>query len=43
VIGLMDKDELVKPKVFVVPKQGHTGTPQLECELQTGARTRSSS
>ncbi len=35
VIGLMDKDELVKPKAFVVLKNGHAGTPQLEAELKT--------
>ena len=35
VIGLMDKDELVKPKAFVVLKQGHAGTPELETELKT--------
>ena len=34
VIGLMDKDELVKPKAFVVLKQGHAGTPELETELK---------
>ncbi len=35
VIGLTDKDELVKPKAFVVLKQGNTGSPQLEEELKT--------
>ena len=35
VIGLMDKDELVKPKAFVVLKQGHAGSPQLETELKS--------
>ncbi len=35
VIGLQDKDELVKPKAFVVLKQGHAGSPELESELKT--------
>ncbi len=35
VIGLMDKDELLKPKAFVVLKQGHAGSPELEAELKT--------
>ena len=35
VIGLMDKDELVKPKAYVVLKQGNTGSPKLEEELKT--------
>ncbi len=34
VIGLMDKDELIKPKAFVVLKQGSNGSPQLEEELK---------
>jgi benzoate-CoA ligase family protein len=34
VIGLMDKDELVKPKAFVVLKQGQAGTPELDTELK---------
>ncbi len=34
VIGLMDKDELIKPKAFVVLKQGHNGSPQFEEELK---------
>jgi benzoate-CoA ligase len=35
VIGLMDKDELVKPKAFVILKQGCAPTPQLETELKS--------
>jgi benzoate-CoA ligase len=35
VIGLMDKDELVKPKAYVVLKQGIVPTPELEAELKT--------
>ncbi len=35
VIGLTDKDELVKPKAFVVLKPGCAGSPQLETELKT--------
>jgi benzoate-CoA ligase family protein len=35
VIGLIDKDELLKPKAFVVLKQGHAGSPELEAELKT--------
>jgi benzoate-CoA ligase len=34
VIGLMDKDELIKPKAFVVLKQGHNGSLHLEEELK---------
>lgn len=34
VIGLMDKDELVKPKAFVVLKPSHTGSAKLEEELK---------
>jgi benzoate-CoA ligase len=34
VIGLMDKDELVKPKAFVVLKQGVAPTAELEAELK---------
>ena len=35
VIGLMDQDELIKPKAFVVLKQGVAASPQLEGELKT--------
>jgi benzoate-CoA ligase len=35
VIGLMDKDELVKPKAFVVLKQGFASSPELDAELKT--------
>ncbi|HEX9074636.1 MAG TPA: benzoate-CoA ligase family protein [Anaerolineae bacterium] len=34
VIGLMDKDELVKPKAFVILKQGCTPSAELEAELK---------
>ncbi|MBI5029595.1 MAG: benzoate-CoA ligase family protein [Chloroflexi bacterium] len=34
VIGLMDKDELIKPKAYVVLKQGVVPTPELESELK---------
>ncbi len=34
VIGMMDKDELVKPKAFVVLKPSHTGSAKLEEELK---------
>lgn len=34
VIGLMDKDELVKPKAFVILKQGSTPSTELEAELK---------
>jgi benzoate-CoA ligase len=34
VIGLMDKDALVKPKAFVVLKKGSVGSPKLEEELK---------
>ena len=35
VIGLMDKDELIKPKAYVVLKQGFASSPELETELKT--------
>lgn len=35
VIGLMDKDELIKPKAFVILKQGFAPSAQLEEELKT--------
>ncbi|MBI4788106.1 MAG: benzoate-CoA ligase family protein [Chloroflexi bacterium] len=35
VIGLMDKDELIKPKAFVILKQGCAPSPELEAELKT--------
>ena len=34
VIGLMDKDELVKPKAFVILKQGCVPSAELEAELK---------
>ena len=34
VIGLMDKDELIKPKAYVVLKQSVVPTPELESELK---------
>ncbi|MGE5265431.1 MAG: benzoate-CoA ligase family protein [Acidobacteriota bacterium] len=34
VIGLMDKDELVKPKAFVILKQGNSPSTELEAELK---------
>jgi benzoate-CoA ligase family protein len=34
VIGLMDKDELIKPKAYVVLKPGFAGTPELDAELK---------
>ena len=35
VIGLMDKDELIKPKAFVVLKQGFASSPELDTALKT--------
>ena len=35
VVGQADSDELIKPKAFVVLKDGHTASPALEAELQT--------
>jgi benzoate-CoA ligase len=34
VVGAMDQDELVKPKAYVVLRQGYTASPQLATELQ---------
>jgi benzoate-CoA ligase len=34
VVGAMDQDELVKPKAYVVLRQGCTASPQLASELQ---------
>ena len=41
VVGHEDTDELVKPKAFVVLKDGHAATPGLEDELNTSSRTSS--
>jgi benzoate-CoA ligase len=38
VVGKMDADELVKPKAFVVLKEGFAPSPQLEAELKTFVR-----
>ncbi|HEY7868817.1 MAG TPA: benzoate-CoA ligase family protein, partial [Methylomirabilota bacterium] len=35
VVGQADSDELIKPKAFVVLKDGHTAAPTLETELKT--------
>lgn len=35
VIGLMDRDELIKPKAFVILKEGCVPSPELENELKT--------
>jgi acyl-coenzyme A synthetase/AMP-(fatty) acid ligase len=35
VIGLVDKDELIKPKAYVVLKQGFASSPELDAELKT--------
>jgi benzoate-CoA ligase family protein len=40
VIGLLDQDELIKPKAFVVLKQGFAASPQLEGELKTFVKDR---
>jgi benzoate-CoA ligase len=34
VIGAMDKDDLVKPKAYIMLRQGVTPSPQLEAELK---------
>jgi benzoate-CoA ligase len=34
VVGQEDSDKLVKPKAFVVLKEGHTGSAELEAELK---------
>jgi len=40
VIGREDRDGLVKPVAFVVPKNGVAGTPELAKELQQFVRDR---
>jgi benzoate-CoA ligase len=35
VVGQADSDELIKPKAFVVLKDGHAAAPTLEAELKT--------
>ena len=35
VVGREDTDKLVKPKAFVVLKEGYAGSPQLETDLKT--------
>ncbi len=34
VVGHPDTDELIKPKAFVVLKEGRHGSPELEAELK---------
>jgi acyl-coenzyme A synthetase/AMP-(fatty) acid ligase len=34
VVGMEDADKLVKPKAYVVLKDTHTGSPDLEAELK---------
>jgi benzoate-CoA ligase len=34
VVGREDTDKLVKPKAFVVLKDGHASSPQLEADLK---------
>jgi benzoate-CoA ligase family protein len=38
VVGREDTDKLVKPKAFVVLKEGHAGSSQLEAELKSFVR-----
>jgi benzoate-CoA ligase len=40
VVGAMDSDELVKPKAYVLLRQGHTASEALETELQEFVKTR---
>jgi benzoate-CoA ligase len=40
VVGRADRDGLIKPLAYVVPRAGIEGTPQLAAELQQFARTR---
>ncbi len=35
VVGREDTDKLVKPRAFVVLKEGHSGSPELEAELKS--------
>jgi acyl-coenzyme A synthetase/AMP-(fatty) acid ligase len=35
VVGQEDTDKLVKPRAFIVLKEGHAGSPQLEAELKS--------
>jgi len=38
VVGVEDADRLIKPKAYVVLKPGHTGSPEMEKELQLFVR-----
>jgi benzoate-CoA ligase family protein len=40
VVGVKDKDELVKPKAFVILKQGHQGDPALAEQLKAFVKGR---
>ena len=40
VVGVADRDELVKPVAFVVLAQGHAPGPALEAELQAFVKQR---
>jgi benzoate-CoA ligase len=40
VVGAMDEDELVKPKAYVLLRQGHAPSPQLATELQEFVRNK---
>ncbi len=40
VVGHPDEDTLIKPKAFVVPAAGHTGSPELADELQAYVKDR---
>jgi benzoate-CoA ligase family protein len=40
VVGAMDSDALVKPKAYVLLRQGHTASEALETELQEFVKTR---
>jgi benzoate-CoA ligase len=40
VVGAKDRDELIKPKAYVILRQGHTASPQLQAELQEFVKNR---
>ncbi|MEE8305086.1 MAG: AMP-binding protein, partial [Candidatus Tectomicrobia bacterium] len=40
VVGAMDSDDLVKPKAYIILRQGYTPSPDLETELQDFVRNK---
>ncbi|MBL9104822.1 MAG: hypothetical protein JNL82_28010 [Myxococcales bacterium] len=40
VVGHPDADDLIKPRAFVVPRHGHSASPELAASLQTFVKSR---